>query len=116
MSLPTRPTDPALVRDPLLYCYGVAPDTLNTSFQHVLAIVWRWLDGSNEPVPDPDPPPDPPPPGPKPPDPNPPPVPAYPLLDLLDGLAAMDAATMAPAWSAVRAELAGWLTAGPFGE
>lgn len=112
MSLPARPSSPALVRDPLLYCFGTAPDTINASFQHVIAIVDRWLAGSDDPVPDPEPPP---PPCPKPPDPNPPPVPAFPLLELLDGLAAMDAATMAPAWSAVRAEVADWMTEGPFG-
>jgi hypothetical protein len=111
MSLPPRPSDPLLVRGPLLYVFGVAPDTLTPHFQHVIAIVDRWLDGSDDPVPEPDPPP---PPCPKPPDPDPPPVPAYPLLGLLNGLAEMDAATMLPMWDEVRLSISDWTTTGPF--
>jgi hypothetical protein len=109
--LPTPPTDPALVRAPLLYLFGVAPSTQAPDFGHVLVIVDRWLAGDD---PFPDPPPDPPTPGPQPPDPNPPPVPAYPIGVLLEELAELDAATMAPAWATVREAFAAWLTSGPF--
>lgn len=112
--LPTPPTDPALVRAPLLYLFGAAPTTQAEAFAYVLRIVDRWLAGDD---PFPDPPPDPPAPGPQPPNPNPPPVPAiFPILSVLEELAAIDAATMAPAWTVVIEAFAAWRTAGPFAE
>ncbi len=105
--LPARPTSSAVVLDPLRYLWSCSPATHDDAFRHVLG--WAaWFVVSEDPFP-----PDPPPPeaGEKPlPPPPPPPTPAYPLGELLNALAALDAATMAPAWAVVCGELDAWLS------